>query len=228
MACDRLFLRLDIHRILLRSCRRYSGVLASSISVQQVCIFSQCWNGLLVGCHDACWWILSGWFSRYRVGLDDAACRWYPPSRPWPVVLLLVSTLVCLCPAILRVSISCRQCWPYKVFWRLALFIGYFKTSGAEVGHRFHRWKLSADVMEKRMESWALLSWHWSVNSINNKRFSYSQLGAHLFHPGFSAETSTKHLQLHLLYFSNSQFENSIGRAFGSSRPTWSLGFLYP
>ena len=51
------------------------------------------------------------------------------------------------------------------------------------------------------------------MNSTNNERFGHSQLGAHFSHSGFSAKTSTKHLQLHLLCLGDSQFENVIERA---------------
>ena len=228
MACVGLLSRLDIHRIPSRSRRRYSGALNSCISIQQVRAFSQCRSGLLVGRCDAYWWVLSGWFPRRRVGLGDTTHSQCPPSCPWSVVPLWVSALVCPCSAILRVSILCRRCWPYKSLWRLALFIGHSKNGGVAVEPRSHRWELGADVMGGRIESWALLSWHWSVNFANNERFGHSQLGAHSPHFGFSAETSTKHLQLHLLCLGGSWFENSIGRAPRPSGLVWSSDSLYP
>ena len=117
--------------------------------------------------------------------------------------------------AILGVSISCRQYWPYKGFWKLALIISHPRNSGAGVGYRSYRCKLGADMMREKMEGEALLSWHWSVNSGNNERFSHFQLRAHPPYPGFFAKTLTKHLQLHLLCPGGCQFENGIGRAFG-------------
>ena len=170
---------------------------------------------------------MSRWFLVHRVDPGDAARRQCFLSRPWPVVPLWVSMLVCPRPAILRISISCRQCWPYKGFWRLALFVGYPKHGGAEVRHRSHRSELGRDVMGGRMESWALQNWHWSVNSANDEGFGHSQLKAHILYLGFSAETLTKHLQLHLLCPSGRQFENGIGRAFGPNKPVWSSCFLY-
>ena len=156
-------------------------------------MFSWCLNGLPVDCRNACWWILSIWFLGRRVSPDDARHFQYPAS-PWPVVPLWISAPVCPCSAILVVSISCYQYWPCKDFWRLAFFIGYSKNGGAEIKRRFHRWELGANVMGERVENWALLSWHWSVNSANNEGFSYSQLRTHFPYPGLSAETSTKHL----------------------------------
>ena len=160
MACVGLLLRLDIHHIPSHSYRRHGGALASNISVQWIRVFFQCRNGLLVGRRDACWWVLSGWSPGRRVGPGDAARHRCPPSCLWPVVLLWVSALVHPCLAILEVSISCHQCWPYKGLRRLAPFVGHSRNNGAEVGRRYHRWKLHADVMGGRMESWALLSWH--------------------------------------------------------------------
>ena len=161
---------------------------------------------------------MSAWFPGRRVGPGDGARRWYPPSCPWPVVPLWILVLVCLGLAILRVSISCRRCWPWKSFWRLAPFVGHPKNGGAKVRRRFHKWERGTDVMRGRIENWALLSWHWSVNSANNGEFGHSQLRAHFSHSSFSAETLTKHLQLYLLCPGGSRFENSIGRAFGPSR----------
>ena len=67
--------------------------------------------------------------------------------------------------------------------------------------------------MGGKIEDESLLSWYWSVNSANNERFCYFRLEAHFFYLGYSVETLTKHLQLHLLYSSSSQLENGIGRA---------------
>ena len=125
------------------------------------------------------------------------------------------------------VSISCHQYWPYKDFQKLASFISYPKNDRSKIGHKSHRWELDVSVMEGKIENWTLLSWYWSMNSPNNKRFGYSQLKTHLFHPGFSAKTLTKHLQLHLLYPSNSEFENDIGRALGPNGLVWSSDSLY-
>ena len=227
MVCVGLLLRLDIYCILLHSCRRHGGALASSISVQQVLVFSWCRSGLLVDCRDACWWVLSGWFPGRRVSPCGAGHLRYPAS-PWLVVPLWVSAPVCPRSAVPVVSISCRQYWPCKDLRRLALFVGHPRNGGAEVKHRSYKWELGVNVMEGKMESWALLSWHVSVNSANNERFSHSQLGAHFLYLGFSAKTLTKHLQLHLLCPCGSWFENGIGRVLGPNGPVWSLGFLYP
>ena len=217
MACVGLLSRLGIYRIPSRSRRRHGGVLASSISVQQVLVFSRCRSGLLVDRRDACWWVLSGWFPGRRVSPCGAGHLRYPAS-PWLVVPLWVSAPVRPRSAVLIVSISCRRCWPCKDLRRLALFVGHPKNGGAKVGRRSHRWELGAGVMGRRVEDWALLSWHWSVNSANNEGFGHSQLGAHLVHLGFFAETSTKHLQLHLLCPNGSQFKNDIKRTLGPSR----------
>ena len=152
MACVGQFLRLGIHRIPSHSCWRHGGVLANSISVQQVLVFSWCQRGLVVDCRNTCWWVLSRWFPGRRVSPGSARHLWYPAS-PWLVVPLWVSAPVRPRSAVLVVSISCRQCWPYKDFWRLALFVGHLRNGGAEVGRRFHRWKLGADVIRGRMES---------------------------------------------------------------------------
>ena len=226
MACVGLLLRLGIHRIPSRSCRCHGEALANSISVQRVCVFFQCRSALLVGCCDACWWVLSGWFPGRRVSPCGAGHLRYPAS-PWLVVPLWVSAPVRPRSAVLVVSISCRQCWPYKDLRRLALFVGHPRNGGAEVRRRSHRWELGASVMGGRMENWALLSWHWSVNSANNEGFGHFQLGAYFPHLGFSAETSIKHLQLHLLCSGGSQFENGIGRASEPSGLVWSSDFLY-
>ena len=171
---------------------------------------------------------MSGWLPGRRVGLGNAAICRCPSSRLWLVVSLWVSALVCPCPAILGVSISCRRCWPYKGLQKLALFVGHPRNGGAEVGRRSHRWELGAGVMGGRMEDWALLSWHWSVNSANDEGFGHSQLKAHILYLGFSAETLTKHLQLHLLCPGGSQFENGIGRASKPSGLVWSSDSSYP
>ena len=226
MAYVGLLLRLGIYCIPSHSRWRHGGALASSISVQRVFIFFWCQSCLLVDRRDACWWVLSGWFPGRRVSPCGAGHLRYPAS-PWLVVPLWVSAPVRPRSAVLVVSISCRQCWPYKDLRRLALFVGHPRNGGAEVRRRSHRWELGADVMGGRIKGWALLSWHWSVNSANDKRFSHSELGAHLFHLSFSAETSTKHLQLHLLCFGSSQFKNGIGRAFRLSGLVWSLDSLY-
>ena len=176
---------------------------------------------------DACWWILSGWFPGYKIVPGDATRHWCPPSCLWPVVLLWVSALVCLRPAILGISISCRQYWPYKGLRRLALFVDHPRNSGAEIKCRSHSWKLDADVMGRKIEGWALLSWYWSANFANNERFGHFQLGAHLPYPGFFAEILTKYLQLHLLCPSGSQFKNGIGKALGSSKLIWSSSSSY-
>ena len=65
-------------------------------------------------------------------------------------------------------------------------------------------------MIEERIENETLLSWHWLVNSTNNKRFNYFQPEAHFSHSGFFAETLTKNLQLHLLCLYSSQFKNNI------------------
>ena len=53
------------------------------------------------------------------------------------------------------------------------------------------------------------------MNSASAERFGHSQLGAPSSHPGFSVETLIKHLQPHLPYSANNQFENGIERALG-------------
>ena len=226
MACVGLFSKLGISRIPSCSCQRHGGVLASGISVQQVLVFFWCQSGLLVDYRDACWWVLSGWFSGRRVSPGGAGHLRYPAS-PWLVVPLWVSAPVRPCSTVLVVSISCRQCWPCKNLRRLALFVSHLRNGGAEVGRRFHRWELDAGVMGGRIEDWALLSGYWSVNSANNEGFGHSQLGVNLFQLDFSAKTSTIHLQLHLLCLGGSWFENGIGRAPRPSGLVWSSNFSY-
>ena len=174
MAYVRLLSRLGIYCIVSRSRQRHGGALASNISVQQIRMFFQCQSGLLVGCCDVCWWVLSGWFPGRRVDLGDAARRWYLSSRLWPVFLFWVSAFIYLCLTFLGISILCRQCWLYKGLRRPAPFLGHSRNSGAEVRRRSHRWKLGADVRRRKIEGWALLSWHWSVNSANNEKFGHS------------------------------------------------------
>ena len=57
------------------------------------------------------------------------------------------------------------------------------------------------------------------MNSVNDEGFGHSQLEAHFPYSGFSVETLIKHLQLYLLCFSGSQFENGIKKALGPNRP---------
>ena len=170
---------------------------------------------------------MSRWFPGRRVSFGGAEYLLYPVSS-WLVVLLWVSAPDCLCFVALVVSISCCQCWLYKNFQRLALFVGHLKNSGAEVGYKSHRWELGIDMIGRKIENWDLLSWYWSVNSANDERFGHSQLGAHPLYSGFFAETSTKHLQLHLLCPGGSWFENGIGRAPGPSGLVWSSDSSYP
>ena len=227
MACVGLFSRLGIYHIPSSSCRRHGGALASSISMQQALVFFWCRSGLLVDRRDAYWWVLSGWFLGRRVNLGGIEHLQYPASS-WLVIPLWVFPPVCPCSAAPVVSISYRQCWPSKNLWRLALFADHPRNRRAEVRRRFHRWKLGAGVMRGKIEDSALLNWHWSVNSANNKRFGHSQLKAHFFYSGFSAEILTKHLRLHLLCSSCSRFKNSIKRAPEPSGLVWSSDSLNP
>ena len=227
MACVGLLLRLGIYRIPSYSCWHYGGALASSISIQQVFLFFWCQNGLLVDRCYACWWVLSGWFSRHKVSLGSAKHRQYSAS-PWLVIPLWVFAPVCPRFTVPIISISCCQCWPCKDFRRLAFFVGYPRNGGAKVRCRSYRWKLGAGVIRGRIEDWALLGWYWSVNFANNKRFGHFQLETHLLHPGFSAETLTKHLKLYLLCPGGSRFENGIVKAPRPSGLFWSSNFLYP
>ena len=80
--------------------------------------------------------------------------------------------------------------------------VGYSKIVKAKVKRRFYKWELDASMIKQK--GWNLLSWHWSVNAANNEKFSHCQLRAHLFYPGFSGESSTKHLRLYLPYSGNS------------------------
>ena len=156
MAYVGLFSRLSIHRIPSRSRWYHGRALANSISMQQVCVFSQCQSGLLVGRRDACWWVLSGWFPGCRIGPGDAACRWYLPSRFWPVVLLWAFGLARLSPKVLAASILCPRCWLYKDLRRLAPLVGHSRNDGVEVGRKFHRWGLDIGAMAQK--GWDLLS----------------------------------------------------------------------
>ena len=226
MACVGLFSRLGIYCIPLHSCRCYGGALASSISVQQVCMFSQCRNGLLVGRCDACWWVLSRWFPKCRIGPGDAARHWCFSSHLWLIVPLWAFGLVCLLPGVPIALISCSQCWLYKDFWRLALFVSHSKNDRVEVKRRSHRWGLDAGAMTQK--SWNFLSWHWSVNFADNEGFGHSQLETHLPHPNFSEELVTRHLQLHLPCLGGNRFENSIERALGPNGLVGSSNSLYP
>ena len=225
MACVGLLSRLGIYRILSRSCWCHGGALASSISVQQVRVFSRCRSALLVGRRDACWWVLSGWFPGHRVGPGDAARRRCPPSHLYPVVPLWAFGLACLPPWVPIASISCPQCWLYKDLRKLALLVGHSRNDGVEVRRKSHKWKLDADTMTQK--GWDLLSWHWSVNSADNKRFGHSQLRAHPSHPDFSEELMTKHLQLHLPCPGGNRFGNGIEKALGPNRLVGSLDSLY-
>ena len=82
--------------------------------------------------------------------------------------------------------------------------------------------------MKVKPKDRALLSWHWSVNSVNGEGFGYSQLRAHLLHPGSSAETLIGHLQLHLPCLGDSQFRNSNEKVLGPNGLIWSSNSLYP
>ena len=226
-ACVGPLLRLGIYCIPSHSCQCHGRALTSNIFIQQVLIFFWCQSGLLLDCCDAYWWVLSRWFPERRINPGGAGHLWYPAS-PWLVVLLWVFAPIYPCSIASVVSILYCQCWPCKNFWRLALFVGHPKNSGAEIRRRSHKWELSASVIGKRMENWALLSWHWSVNFANDKRFGHSQFETYLPYPGFSAKILTKHLQLHLLYPSGSQFENGLERALGPIGLVWSSNSSYP
>ena len=82
--------------------------------------------------------------------------------------------------------------------------------------------------MQGKIKGCPLLSWYWSINSINNERFSHFQLKAHLPHPSFSKKTLINHLQLHLTYFNDSRFKNDIGRTLVPNKPIWNSNFLDP
>ena len=169
-----LLSRPGIRRIPSRSPRHHGGALASSISGQQVLVFSRSQNDLLVGRRDACWWALSGWFPGRRGGLGGIARRWGPPNlRSVPS---WSSGLACLRPAVCIASVSyLRQ---HRAILGLALFVDPAKIVGAGVKRRSHRWKLGAGVMGGRMKmrpkNWVLLSWHWSINSVSGERFGHS------------------------------------------------------
>ena len=179
-----------------------------------------------MSCRDACWWASSGWFPGRRAGFGGIARRWDPPSLlgipPWS------SELVRLWPAVRVASVACSR--QHRALPGPAFFVGPTKIVGAEVGRKSHRWELGVSVMGGRMKmkGWVLLSWHWSVNSANDEGFGHSQLGAHSPHPGFSGETSTKHLQPHSPYPGDSRFGNGIERALRPSGLVWSSGSLYP
>ena len=175
---------------------------------------------------DAYWWVLFGWFPGYRIGPGDIARHQYFLSYLWPVVPLLAFRLAYLPFEVSAASISCPQCWIYKDFWRLAPLIGHSKNDVVQVGHKSYRWGLDVSAMAQK--SWALLSWHWSVNSADNEEFGYSQLKTHLPHPDFSEELVTRHLQLHLPYRGGNRFGNDIERAFGSNGLVRSSDSLYP
>ena len=95
-------------------------------------------------------------------------------------------------------------------------------------GHRSQKGELSTDVIRRRIKSQVLPSWHWLVNSANNKEFDHFQLGAYLFYLGFSRKISTKNLQLRLLCPGNNRFENGIKKAFGPNKLVGSSNSLYP
>ena len=100
-----------------------------------------------------------------------------------------------------------------KAFRDWFFFIGYPKNGKTKIKCRFHKWKLDAYVIREKMKSLALLSLNLLVNSANNKKFGYSQLGAYFFYFSFSAKILIKHLQLYLLYSGCNYFENGIERA---------------
>ena len=174
MAYIGLLLRQSINCILLHNYWHYSRVLVSSISMQQVYVFFWYQSNSSRDCRDAYKWVLSGDFLGYKVSFGNATNHWYPSSYSWVVDLLLISMLICPYPAILRVSSSCRQYWSYKGLWKIVFLINYLGNSGAEVEHRFHRWKFDIDAIEGKIEGWALFSWHLLVNFANNKKFGYS------------------------------------------------------
>ena len=65
------------------------------------------------------------------------------------------------------------------------------------------------------------------MNSENNEKLDHSILRAYFFHPDFSEKLMTKHLQLHLSYFYDNQYGNSIKRAIKPNRLFRSLDSLY-
>ena len=187
-----MVLRPGIHRIPSRNCRRHDGALASYISGKGVFMISWFWNGPLVDHCGAYWWAPFGWFPGRRGGLGDIARRQYPPSLAdratgWPSAF----RLACLWPAIRVTSILCHQCWQYKDFHLTICFGVSPRTLSTGVARTFHRWKLGAGMMAWKK---GLLNWHWSVNSMSDKRFGHFQLEALLPHLGFSEKTLTKHL----------------------------------
>ena len=54
MACVGLLSKLGIYCISSHNCQHHGGALISSISMQQVHMFSQCQIDLLVDCRDVC------------------------------------------------------------------------------------------------------------------------------------------------------------------------------
>ena len=182
-----------------------------------------------MGCCDTCWWVLFGWFPGLKRGFGGAARRQCPPSPSGQTASWAsASGLACPWLTVCIASISCHQCWKYKDLWRLVLLVDHLKNGGAVVKRRSRRWELGAGVIGEKMKDWALLSWHWSVNSANDKRFGHFQLGAHFLYPGSFAKTLIGHPQLHLPCFGNSSFGNGIGRALGPSGLVWSSNSLCP
>ena len=122
------------------------------------------------------------WSPNYNKDFDGIICLWYHAS-PWLVTSLGVFRLTCLLFGVFIASILCRQFCSCKGFWRLAYFVDHPRNGKAKEKYRSHRWELSKSVMKGRMKikNWVLLSWYWSVNFINDKKFGHFQLGAHSF-----------------------------------------------
>ena len=63
-----------------------------------------------------------------------------------------------------------------------------------------------------------LLSWHWSLNLINNEWFSHSQLEAYFPHFYTFTKIVIKYLQSHLSFSGNSKFKSGIEKVLRPNR----------
>ena len=65
------------------------------------------------------------------------------------------------------------------------------------------------------------------MNFRDNKRFGYSQIGAHFLHLNFSKKFMIRYLQLHFFCPGGNQLKNGIEKAFGPNRLIGSSDSLY-
>ena len=125
---------------------------------------------LLIDCYDACWWALSGWFPRYKI--DPVGVRLHQCCPSLLSTLPWSSEHACLQLAVFVASILCCQYWLYTNFYLTVCFRVSSKILSTRVACTFYWWELDKGAMVLK-KSWALLSWHWSVNPANSERFGH-------------------------------------------------------